>query len=271
MTTLTTRLQKARKASASVGFGAEGAEQESPRESPAEKTRRVQGVFDAVVDRYDCMNEIMSLGSQRLLKRMAVEMARLRPGKRVLDLAGGTGDMAALAVRRMAAAGEATTGDGCVVLADINRPMLRSGRDRLLDRGCAGVDFTQADAAMLPFAEDVFDAVLVAFGLRNFADKPAALGEMLRVLRPGGVAVVLEFSTVQNRLLASAFAAFQATWPAIGRVVVGDGAPYRYLVDSIREHPSQAELSALMETAGFVDVEHHNLLAGAAAIHRGCK
>lgn len=264
---MTTRLQKARKASASVGFGAEGAERESPRESPAEKTRRVQGVFDAVVDRYDCMNEIMSLGSQRLLKRMAVEMARLRPGKRVLDLAGGTGDMAALAVRRMAAAG----GDGRVVLADINRPMLRSGRDRLLDRGCAGVDFTQADAAMLPFAEDAFDAVLVAFGLRNFADKPAALGEMLRVLRPGGVAVVLEFSTVQNRFLASAFAAFQASWPAIGRVVVGNGDPYRYLVDSIREHPSQAELSELMETAGFVDVEHHNLLAGAAAIHRGCK
>lgn len=239
--------------------------------SAAEQTRRVQGVFDAAVGHYDCMNEIISLGTQRLLKRLAVEMARLRPGKRVLDLAGGTGDMAALAVRRMAAGGQEGRGDGCVVLADINRPMLLAGRDRLLNRGCAGVDFAQADAAMLPFAEDAFDAVLVAFGLRNFADKPAALGEMLRVLRPGGVVVVLEFSSVENRLLAKAFAAFQSTWPAIGRIVAGDAAPYRYLVDSIREHPAQAELGGMMEAAGFSDVEYHNLLAGAAAIHRGCK
>ena len=256
---------------ATVDFGVE-------RVTPAEKTRRVRGVFDAVAHRYDCLNDIISLGSHRLLKRVALEMARLRPGKDVLDLAGGTGDMAALAARQVAprspsgapAAG-ADGKAGRVVLADINRSMLTAGRDRLANRGCVCVDFAQGDAAALPFQDNVFHAVLVAFGVRNFTNKAAALAEMCRVLRPGGVAVVLEFSTVENPLLARGFDAFKSTWPALGRAVTGDAAPYRYLVESIREHPAQEALREMMEEAGFVNVEYHNFFAGVAAIHRGFK
>lgn len=248
----------------SVDFGAE-------RVAPTEKTRRVRGVFDTVAHRYDAMNDLMSLGSHRLLKRLAVEMARLRPGKRVLDLAGGTGDVAVLAARQVAAATEPGSERGQVVLADINRKMLAAGRDRVLDRGCAALDYAQADAEALPFPDDAFDAVLVAFGIRNFTDKAAALAEMRRVLRPQGVAVVLEFATVGNPLLARAFDAFKATWPVVGRVVAGEAAPYRYLVDSIRAHPHQDVFRRMMEEAGFANVEHHDLLGGVAAIHRGFK
>lgn len=253
-----------------VDFGAE-------RVVPAEKTRRVRGVFDAVAHRYDAMNDIMSLGSHRLLKSVAVEMARLRPGKRVLDLAAGTADVALRAARQADPVGRSEGGAGSadaagrVVLTDINRAMLRAGRDRAFDRGCAGLDFAQADAAALPFHDETFDAVLVAFGVRNFTDKAAALGEMLRVLRPQGVAVVLEFAKVGNPLLACAFGAYKAAWPLVGRVVAGDSAPYRYLVDSIAAHPDQEAFRGMMEEAGFADVECHNLLAGAAAIHRGFK
>lgn len=243
-----------------VDFGTE-------RVAPAEKTRRVRGVFDAVAHRYDAMNDIMSFGSHRLLKRIAVEMARLRPGQRVLDLAAGTGDVALLAARQVLDA----PGGGQVVLADINRNMLAAGRDRVLDGGCATLDCAQVDAAALPFADGAFHAVLVAFGVRNFTDKAAALGEMRRVLREGGVAVVLEFATIGNPLLARAFEAFQATWPVVGRLVTGEAAPYRYLVDSIRMHPDQSAFQRLMEEAGFANVEYHDLLGGAAAIHRGCK
>lgn len=239
-----------------VDFGAENV-------SPAEKTRRVGDVFDAVAARYDLMNDIMSLGAHRLLKRAAVEAARLRPGHRVLDLAGGTGDIASLAARRV-------TGGG-VVLADINRAMMGTGRDRVLDHGHANVAFAQADAAALPFAESSFDAVLVAFGMRNFTDKSAALKEMLRVLRVGGVAVVLEFSKVADPLVACAYDAFKATWPTIGRAVVGASAPYRYLVESIGRHPQQAAFKDSMVNAGFKDVHYDNLIGGAAAIHRGSK
>jgi len=244
-----------------VDFGAE-------RVAPAEKTRRVRGVFDAVAHRYDAMNDIMSFGSHRLLKRVAVEMARLRPGQRVLDLAAGTGDVALLAARQVLGAADR---GGQVVLADINRKMLAAGRDRVLDDGCAALDFTQVDAAALPFPDEAFHAVLVAFGVRNFTDKAAALGEMRRVLRADGVAVVLEFAKIGNPLLARAFEAFQATWPVVGRVVAGDAAPYRYLVDSIRAHPRQDVFRRMMEEAGFANVEHHDLLGGAAAIHRGFK
>ena len=247
---------------AQVDFGRE-------RMTPAEKTRRVGGVFDAVAERYDLMNDLMSLGCHRLLKRAAVEMARLRPGKRVLDLAGGTGDMARLAARHVATAGDGAAPQ--VVLADINRSMMAVGRNQLLDRGCAKVAFAQSDAAALPFADGVFDAVLVAFGVRNFTNKEAGLSEMHRVLAKGGVAVVLEFSHVANPLLASGFAAFKHTWPLLGRAVVGDAAPYRYLVESIDRHPDQEALRQMMCAAGFKTVEVHNLVAGAAAIHRGLK
>ena len=248
-----------------VDFGAE-------RVAPAEKTRRVRGVFDAVAHRYDAMNDVMSLGSHRLLKRLAVEMVRLRPGQRVLDLAAGTGDVALLAARQVIGdPPRAAEGRGRVVLADINRAMLAAGRDRVLNAGCPALEFAQADAAALPFADDAFHAVLVAFGARNFTDKAAALAEMRRVLRGGGVAVVLEFAKVANPLLAGAFEAFKATWPLLGRVVSGEAAPYRYLVESIREHPEQGAFDRMFEDAGFGNVEHHDLLGGIAAIHRGFK
>ena len=247
-----------------VDFGAE-------RVAPAEKTRRVRGVFDAVAHRYDAMNDVMSLGSHRLLKRIAVEMARLRPGHSVLDLAAGSGDVALLAARQVIGDSPSANGRGRVVLADINRAMLAAGRDRVLNAGRPGLEFAQGDAAALPFADDAFHAVLVAFGARNFTDKAAALAEMRRVLRGGGVAVVLEFAKVGNPLLGGAFEAFKATWPLLGRVVAGEAAPYRYLVDSIREHPEQSAFDRMLETAGFASVEHHDLLGGVAAIHRGWK
>lgn len=240
-----------------VDFGAE-------RVSPAEKTRRVAAVFDAVAERYGLMNDLMSLGCHRLFKRAAVEMARLRPGKRVLDLAGGTGDVAALAARQVG-------GTGHVVLADVNAAMLEAGRERLLNRGHANVRFAQANAEALPFDEGTFDTVLVAFGVRNFADQPASLKEMARVLVPGGAVVVLEFSTVANPLLAPGYAAFKASWPWLGRLVAGSAAPYRYLVESIDRHPRQEAFRDMMLAADFGDVTYHNLAAGAAAIHRGFK
>ena len=240
-----------------VDFGAE-------RVTPKDKIRRVDGVFDAVVTRYDMMNDIMSLGTHRLFKRAAVEMARLRPGHRVLDLAGGTGDIANLAARRIGA-------DGRVVLADMNRAMLDHGRDRLFDGGVANVAFVQAQAEALPFPDAAFDSVMVAFGVRNFTDKEAGLAEMRRVLRDGGTVVVLEFARVVNPLLARAYDAFRSTWPAIGAAVVGTASPYRYLVESIDRHPDQGTFRLMMEDAGFRDVEVHNLAAGAAAIHRGIR
>ena len=240
-----------------VQFGAE-------RVTPEEKTRRVAGVFDAVANRYDAMNDIMSLGTHRLFKRAAVEMARLRPGHRILDLAGGTGDITELAAPLVGQAGR-------VVITDINGTMLDTGRDRLLDKGLANVDAVQAEAEALPFPDGMFDAVLVAFGVRNFTDTEAGLREIHRVLDDGGVAVVLEFSRVRNPLLARAYDAFRATWPTIGAVVAGTAAPYRYLVESIDRHPDQGAFRLMMQDAGFDDVEVHNLAAGAAAIHRGTK
>ena len=234
------------------------------RVSPAEKDRRVRGVFDAVADRYDLMNDLMSLSTHRLFKRMAVEMARLRDGHCVLDLAGGTGDVAALVADRVGSKGN-------VVLADVNAAMVARGRDRVLDRGAANVGFVQADAESLPFPDAAFDATLIAFGLRNFTDKGTALGEVRRTLKDGAPLVVLEFSKVVNPLLAQAFAAFKGTWPVLGAAVAGSAAPYRYLVESIEQHPDQGALRLVMLDAGFRDVEYHNLAFGAAAIHRGFK
>ena len=239
----------------SAGFG-------DRKVSPEEKTRLVGGVFDSVAHRYDLMNDLMSLGSHRLLKRLTVEMAGLREGQRVLDLAGGTGDLARLAA---ALVGER----GAVVLADINASMLAAGRDRLIDSGMAGVQYCRAEAEALPFAADRFDCALVGFGLRNFTDKQAALGEIKRVLRPGGVLLVLEFSKPVNPVLEGLSAGWQSVWPAVGRLVAGDGGSYRYLVESIRRHPSQEALKLMMEDARFGDVEFHNLLGGVVAIHRG--
>ncbi|MFW6092945.1 MAG: class I SAM-dependent methyltransferase [Pseudomonadota bacterium] len=232
--------------------------------SPDEKTRLVGGVFERVASRYDVMNDLISLGTHRLFKRMTVEMSGVRPGARVLDLAGGTGDLAALLA-------PAVGDTGSVVLADINAAMMRLGRDRLLDAGLAGVDFCQTSGEALAFAEASFDCVVIGFGLRNFTDKDKALREIHRVLHPGGVLLVLEFSRPENAALQSAYSAYQALWPTLGKLVVGDAGSYQYLVESIRVHPSQRALGQMVEDAGFSEVEYHNLLGGVAAIHRGVR
>lgn len=230
--------------------------------SAGEKTRLVGDLFESVAHRYDLMNDLMSLGSHRLLKRMLVEMAGLRQGHWALDLAGGTGDLARLMAPRVGPGGQ-------VVLADPNPAMLALGRDRLLNGGLAGVQFCRAAAEALPFDADRFDCATLGFGLRNFTDKQAALSELKRVLKPGGALLVLEFSKPKNPWLAAAGAAAQSLWPALGRLVTGDGDSYRYLVESIRLHPSPEALKLMLEDARFAQAEFHNLLGGMVAIHRG--
>jgi len=232
--------------------------------APEEKTRLVRGVFESVADNYDLMNDLMSFGTHRLFKRMMLEMSGVRPGDRVLDLAGGTGDLAALFEPVVGA-------EGLVVLADINSEMMRVGRDRLLDRGITRVAFCQANGERLPFANNTFDCITIGFGLRNFTDKVTALAELNRILRPGGALLVLEFSKPQHPLVEAGYRAFQSLWPGMGRLLVGDADSYRYLVESIDVHPSQEALKLMMEDAGFRSVEYHNLLTGVAAIHRGVK
>ena len=232
--------------------------------NPAEKTARVAGVFDAVASRYDVMNDLMSLGAHRILKRISVESTGLRPGGCVLDLAGGTGDMARLLAPVVGASGR-------VVLCDINAAMLGIGRDRLLNAGLVNVATVRGDAERLPFAADAFDCVVIAFGLRNLTDKALGLREMRRVLRPHGVLVVLEFSAPAQPPLRAAYGLFQSLWPLAGRIVAGDAAPYRYLVESIARHPGAAALTQMIEDAGFSAVRGDRLLGGVVALHRGVK
>ncbi len=229
-----------------------------------EKVRRVKGVFDSVADKYDLMNDVMSFGIHRLWKRFTVETAGVRPGMRVLDLAGGTGDLARALARRVAPTGE-------VVLADINENMVQVGRRRLVDAGVAQwVDFTIANAEQLPFADGVFDRVTIAFGLRNVTDKAAALREMRRVLRPGGQALILEFSQVEGELLRKAYDFYSFhILPRMGRLIADDEASYRYLAESIRRHPDQETLKAMMLEAGFDRAEYTNMNQGIVALHRG--
>ncbi len=229
--------------------------------TPQEKTRRVRGVFDSVAGRYDVMNDVMSGGLHRLWKRFAVETALVRPGQRVLDLAGGTGDLAALFAARVGAA-------GTVVHTDINGAMLAAGRDKLLDRGIV-LPTVQCNAETLPFASHTFDVVSIAFGLRNVTRKDLALREMCRVLRPGGTCLVLEFSRVAAPLApAYDWYSFNVL-PRLGQLIAKDEASYRYLAESIRVHPDQDTLQNMMEQAGFDRVEYHNLTAGVVAVHVG--
>jgi len=229
--------------------------------SPDEKTRRVRGVFDSVARKYDVMNDLMSGGLHRLWKRFAIEVAQLRPGQRVLDLAGGTGDLALLFSRRVGP-------EGVVVHTDINGAMLAEGRDKLLDGGLV-LPTVQCNAEALPFADRTFDVVSIAFGLRNVTHKDRALAEMRRVTKPGGLALVLEFSQVAAPLApAYDWYSFNVL-PRVGQWVAGDAASYRYLAESIRVHPKQEALKAMMEHAGFDRVEYFNLTAGVVAIHVG--
>jgi len=227
------------------------------------KSKRVAGVFDSVAPRYDLMNDLMSAGLHRLWKRFAVEASGVRPGERVLDIAGGTGDLARLFCRRVGPQGE-------VVLTDINPGMLRHGRDRLLDQGIV-LPLAQCDAEKLPFAASRFDCVSVAFGLRNMTRKEAALSEMRRVLKPGGRLGGLEFSRVWAPVRPLYDAYSFGLLPRLGKLVAKDAAAYRYLAESIRMHPDQESLKAMMEQAGLERVEYFNLTAGVVALHRGYK
>ncbi|MBS0432443.1 MAG: bifunctional demethylmenaquinone methyltransferase/2-methoxy-6-polyprenyl-1,4-benzoquinol methylase UbiE [Proteobacteria bacterium] len=237
------------------------------REVPVrEKQKLVGEVFTSVAGKYDLMNDLMSFGVHRLWKRFFVATSGVRPGDRILDLAGGTGDIAALLLPRVGEKGE-------VIVGDINAAMLRTGRDRLLDRGLhARLRWAQLNAEALPFPEDSFDAVTIAFGLRNVTDKERALTEMQRILKPGGRALILEFSRVRSEFLKPLydFHSFRVL-PRLGRLIADDEASYRYLAESIRKHPDQDTLRAMMEAAGLRGVQVNNLSAGIVAIHRGYK
>ncbi len=227
------------------------------------KAAKVGDVFSSVADRYDLMNDLMSAGLHRLWKRFAVQLSGVTQGARVLDVAGGTGDVARLLAKR---AGQ----NGQVWLTDVNADMLARGRDRLIDAGHA-LPAVRCDAEKLPYASDYFDCVSVAFGLRNMTHKDAALKEMLRVLRPGGRLLVLEFSQIWKPLKPLYDAYSFGVLPRLGKLIANDADSYRYLAESIRMHPSQAELAAMLREAGFERVDYFNLSAGAVALHRGFK
>jgi len=226
-----------------------------------EKSKRVADIFESVAARYDLMNDLMSLGLHRWWKRFAVAQSLVSPGGRVLDVAGGTADLSRLFAQRVGARGQ-------VVLTDINASMLRRGRDRLLDAGLM-VPAVRCDAERLPFQAGYFDCVSIAFGLRNVTHKDAALAEMHRVIRPGGVALVLEFSRVWEPLKPLYDAYSFNVLPRLGQLIANDAAAYRYLAESIRMHPDQQQLKQMMEEAGFERVEYFNLAAGVVALHRG--
>ena len=228
-----------------------------------DKAKKIAGVFGSVAQRYDLMNDLMSAGMHRLWKRFAVQMSGVREGGRVLDVAGGTGDLSALFAARVGMSGQ-------VWLTDINISMLVRGRDRLLDRGHV-VPVVQCDAERLPFRDDYFDCVVVGFGLRNMTHKETALAEMLRVLRTGGRLLVLEFSQVWEPLKPLYDAYSFKVLPLLGKLVADDADSYRYLAESIRRHPGQEELKRMMEQAGCARVEYYNLSAGVVALHRGHK
>jgi demethylmenaquinone methyltransferase/2-methoxy-6-polyprenyl-1,4-benzoquinol methylase len=230
----------------------------------AEKAKHVRAVFDSVADKYDLMNDLMSAGVHRLWKRYTLSQTGLRPGQAALDVAGGTGDIAAGMAKQVGAS-------GLVVLSDINAAMLEVGRDRLLDRGLMhNVRFSLADAECLPFEDESFDCVTIAFGLRNVTDKPAALASMRRVLRPGGRLLVLEFSKPVVPGLKPVYDVYSfSVLPWLGKRIAGDSDSYQYLAESIRRFPDQETLCGMMREAGLEDCRHHNLSGGIVALHKG--
>ena len=230
-----------------------------------EKAGRVREVFDSVAASYDIMNDVMSFGIHRVWKRIVVDMAGIRPGQQVLDLAGGTGDLTRLMAARVGR-------QGGIVLSDINAAMIQEGRSRLLNHGVAGnVSFVQANAEQLPFPDNRFDCITIAFGLRNVTHKQAALDSMYRALKPGGRLLILEFSR-PNRALKPAYDFYSFNiLPRLGAWIARDADSYRYLAESIRMHPDQQTLKGMMEAAGFEDCDYHNLTGGIVAIHRGYK
>lgn len=231
-----------------------------------EKAGRVAYVFHSVADSYDLMNDLMSGGIHRLWKRMTIEMSGVRPGHTVLDIAGGTGDLAAKFSRIVGP-------EGTVVLADINDSMLKVGRDRLVDRGVVNnVQFSQADAQHLPFPDNTFDVITIAFGLRNVTDKALALDSMYRVLKPGGRLLILEFSKPKNEILSKVYDTYSfSVLPKLGKLFANDADSYQYLAESIRMHPDQRTLLDMLDSAGFASTDFHNMTGGIVALHRGVK
>ncbi|MBT4928587.1 MAG: bifunctional demethylmenaquinone methyltransferase/2-methoxy-6-polyprenyl-1,4-benzoquinol methylase UbiE [Cellvibrionales bacterium] len=231
-----------------------------------EKAGKVAEVFHSVAGNYDLMNDLMSGGVHRLWKRVTIEMSGVRPGHHVLDIAGGTGDLAAKFSKIVGP-------EGTVVLADINDSMLKVGRDRLVDRGITdNVRFSQADAQYLPFPDNTFDVITISFGLRNVTDKDMALRSMLRVLKPGGKLLVLEFSKPPNQLLSKIYDGYSFNiLPKLGKLFANDADSYQYLAESIRMHPDQETLMGMMENAGFANTDYHNMTGGIVALHRGVK
>jgi len=231
-----------------------------------EKAKLVKGVFDSVASKYDIMNDLMSLGIHRIWKRVAIQLSHVRTGEKVLDLAGGTGDMSALFQKRVGPTGR-------VVLSDINAEMLVRGRDRLIDEGVAGnVTYVQIDAEKIPFPDNSFDCVCIAFGLRNVTHKEEALKSIHRVLKPGGRAIILEFSEVKGDLMKKGYDLYSfKILPALGKLIANDSESYQYLAESIRMHPNQETLKKMMEEAGFERCEYFNMTHGVVAIHRGYK
>lgn len=229
-----------------------------------EKAGRVAEVFHSVANKYDLMNDLMSMGVHRVWKHFTINQAGVKPGMRVLDLAGGTGDLAMKFAQQVGSRGE-------VVLADINSSMLEEGRKRLINHGIAGnVRYTQVNAEALPFPDSYFDVITIAFGLRNVTDKSAALQSMRRVLKPGGKALILEFSKPANAAVSKAYDLYSFTaLPLMGKLIANDADSYRYLAESIRMHPDQETLKTMMEDAGFSRCDYHNLSGGIVALHKG--
>ena len=231
-----------------------------------EKAEKVAEVFHSVASSYDLMNDLMSAGIHRLWKRMTIEMSGVRRGHKVLDIAGGTGDLAAKFSRIVGSEGQ-------VVLADINDSMLKVGRDRLMDRGVvSNIQFAQANAQYLPFPDNTFDLITIAFGLRNVTDKAMALRSMNRVLKPGGKLLVLEFSKPTSSLLSKIYDSYSFNvLPKLGQLFASDSDSYQYLAESIRMHPDQESLKTMVEDAGFSNCDYHNMTGGIVALHRGVK
>ncbi len=231
-----------------------------------EKEKRVAGVFHSVAAKYDIMNDLMSFGVHRLWKRLTVDASAARSGQQILDIAGGTGDLTARFSRIVGS-------EGKVILADINDSMLKVGRNKLLDHGiCNNVEYVQANAECLPFAKNSFDCVTISFGLRNVTDKNSALRSMLRVLKPGGRLLILEFSKVRNPVVKKMYDTYSfSVLPVMGKLVANDSESYRYLAESIRMHPDQETLKQMMQDAGFVQTSYHNISSGVVALHKGFK
>lgn len=231
-----------------------------------EKVKRVAGVFDSVAGNYDIMNDVMSMGVHRIWKRVTVEVSALRPGQKVLDLAGGTGDLTKLMSKRVGPTGK-------IVISDINGNMLGVGRERLINAGCVGnIDYVQANAEELPFPDDHFDCVTIGFGLRNVTDKDKALRAMYRVLKPGGKLLILEFSKPTSPIVAKIYDLYSfKLLPLMGKYIAKDADSYQYLAESIRMHPDQQTLKGMMEAAGFERCDYLNMTSGVVALHKGYK